>query len=162
MGAAIAGGEEGAEGAGAELAGEDAAAGDVAGTELGAALTDAGCGAFCSTGGFPKVGQDSAGVDGEGLDCCADTTPTARNAVIINLQARIAQSSLASVRQLENHVYDRPGIDGLSIAHGRLETHFVGGVYGGLIQSVTHAAHHTIYVQLPVGPEHDFEEHFTL
>ena len=54
-------------------------------------------------------------------------------------------------------MYDCRRIHRYAIAQSGFETHLVRGRHGGLIQPMTQAPHHAVYVQLPAGGETDFQ-----
>jgi hypothetical protein len=103
----------------------------------------AGCEACAAAGASAGGGEDCPAV------CwAAALSVTSKNAVTIPFQVRITLFlSYFSIRQLENHMHDRRGIHGLTVAQRSLETHLVGSGDRSLIEAVTHAAHHAIHVQ---------------
>ena len=48
-----------------------------------------------------------------------------------------------------------------AIAQRRLEADFVGCLYAGFIQAMPQAADYSLYLQLAVSTEHDFNQNFT-
>jgi hypothetical protein len=62
-----------------------------------------------------------------------------------------------SIRQLENHMYDRGRIDRRAYALCRLESHLASCLDGCLVQPVTQTAHYAIHMHLPVRAEKHLE-----
>ena len=59
-------------------------------------------------------------------------------------------------------MHDCRGICSYAIAQRRFESHLVSSVNCRFIESMTHTAHYTVYVQLPVRAERDLQQNFTL
>src|SRR5438105_4322833 len=96
--------------------------------------------------------------------CCAAALK-ASNRKLVNMQCLLAISLFStfasSIRQLENHMYDCRRINRHAIAQGRLETHFVRGSYGCLVQTMTKPAYHPVHVEVSVCAKHHFQQDFT-
>src|SRR6266404_3387314 len=144
-----------------------------------------GCGPACGGSGcWFALGCACSGV-GAGLDvwaeagckvgwvsaafCATALSESSRVAVTIEFKVRITRISMflqkpsvASIRQLENHVYDRGGIHRLTIALRRFEAHPVRSSDGGFIQPMTEPADHAIHVQLSPGSKAHFQQNLSL
>jgi len=66
-----------------------------------------------------------------------------------------------SIRQLENHMYDRGRINRRTNPLRRLESHLTGGGDGCFIQPVPQAAHYAIHMHLPVRAKQYLEQNFS-